>query len=234
MTLLALEGVGKRCRDGLHERPLLDDVSLALAPGELAAVWGPRRSGRSTLLRIAAGIERPDTGVVRFEGRNLVDHGEDVLGKGIGYVQKAMRDTESQSALEDVMVSMLARGISRPVAHARACTALERTGSARCAARAPRELDRDESVRVALARTLALNPRLLVIDEPVKGVDLLQRDGILELLRSLADEGIAVLASTGESTGLSGADRALALSDGDLRGSPSRELAPVLSLRRSA
>ena len=68
-------------------------------------------------------------------------------------------------------------------------------------------LDEGESVRVAIARTLALEPALLVIDEPIRGVDLLERDGILALLRSLADEGIAVLASTAESTGLAGADR---------------------------
>jgi putative ABC transport system ATP-binding protein len=234
MTLLALENVGKRYRHGRHERLLLNDVSLELAPGELAAVWGLRRSGRSTLLRVAAGIERPDSGVVRFDGRDLVDHGEELLGEGIGYVQKTLRGAEAQSALEEVMACLLARGISWQTAHARAHTTLERTGSAQCAALAPRELDKAESVRVALARTLVLNPRLLIIDEPVNGVELLERDGILLLLRSLADEGVAVLASTGESTGLSGADRALALSNGELRGSPGPELAPVLQLRRSA
>jgi ABC-type multidrug transport system ATPase subunit len=234
MTLLALENVGKRYRHGLRERLLLDDVSLELSPGELAAVWGPRRSGRSTLLRVAAGIERPDSGVVRFDGRDLIDHGEELLGEGIGYVQKTLRGGETQSALEEVVACLLARGIAGPAARARARAALERTGAAHCAALPPRELDRAESVRVALARTLVLNPRLVIIDEPVNGVELLQRDGILALLRSLAREGVAVLASTADSTGLSGADRALALSDGELRGSPGPELAPVLALRRSA
>jgi ABC-type sugar transport system ATPase subunit len=95
-------------------------------------------------------------------------------------------------------------------------------------------LDVGESVRVAIARTLALEPALLVIDEPIKGVDLLERDGILALLRSLADEGIGVLASTGESTGLAGADRGLVISEGELRGAPPAELATVLPLRRPA
>jgi ABC-type lipoprotein export system ATPase subunit len=234
MTLLALEHVRKRCRQGLHERLLLDDVSLEISSGELVAVWGLRRSGRSTLLRIAAGIERPDSGLVRFDGRDLADGGEDVLGEGIGYVQKTLRAGEAESALEKVMVSLLARGLARGAAHARAAAALERTGAAHCAALEPRELDLGESVRVALARTLALNPRVLVIDEPVNGVEMLERDGILRLLRSLADDGVAVLASTGEATALSGADRALALGDGELHGSPSPELAPVLALRRSA
>jgi ABC-type sugar transport system ATPase subunit len=73
-----------------------------------------------------------------------------------------------------------------------------------------------------------------VVDEPTKGVDLLERDEILLLLRSLANEGIAVLASTGESTGLSGTDRAFALGEGELRAAQTRELAPVLPLRRPA
>jgi len=95
------------------------------------------------------------------------------------------------------------------------------------------ELSSAEAVRVAIARTLILNPRLIVIDEPVKGVDLADRDGILALLRRLADEGIAVLASTGDSTGLSEADHGLVLGGGGLRGAPAPELAPILPLRRA-
>lgn len=230
MTLLSLEGVCKRCAQGLRERAVLDNVSLDLEAGELAVVWGLRRSGRSTLLRIAAGVQAPDQGVVRFEGHDLAGHGEDVLGEGIGYVNKASRGAEGQAAIDEVALCLLARGVAPAVARSRAYTALERTGAEACAALAPRSLDGAEAVRVALARALALRPRLLVIDEPTKGVDLLERDPLLALLRSLADEGIAVLASTGESTALSGVDRALALGDGELRGAPGAELAPVLPL----
>jgi ABC-type lipoprotein export system ATPase subunit len=233
VSLLALEHVGKRYRDGPRERVVLRDVSLELRAGELAMVWGLRRSGRSTLLRVAAGIEAPDTGVVRFDGRDLADHGEQLLGCGIGYCQKTFRSAEGQTVLEQVTVGLLARGVPRPVARSRAAEALERTGAEGCAARRPAELDGGEAVRVALARTLTLGPRLLVIDEPVKGIDLLDRDAVLLLLRSLTREGIAVLASIGESTGLAGADTALALGDGELRASPAPELAPVLPLRRS-
>jgi ABC-type ATPase involved in cell division len=234
VSLLALEQVRKRYGDATRGRLLLENLSLEIEPGELAAVWGLRRSGRSTLLRVAAGIERPDSGLVRFEGRDLADCDEDVLGEGIGYVQKTLRGAEAQSAVEEVMLCLLARGVSLSTARARACAALERTGAAQFAALAPRELDEAESVRVGIARTIVLGPRLLVIDEPVKGIGVLERDGVLLLLRSLADDGMAVLASAGESTGLSGADRALVLSDGKLRGSPRPELAPVLPLRRSA
>jgi ABC-type lipoprotein export system ATPase subunit len=233
MTLLELEGVGKHYNVGPRERAVLRDVSLELEAGEMAVVWGLRRSGRSTLLRVAAGIEAPDTGVVLFDGRDLADHGDDVLGGGIGYCQTTFRSTEGQSVLDEVVLGLLARGVSPSAARARARAALGRTGATSSEGLRLVELDGAEAVRVALSRTLALGPRLIVIDEPTKGVDLLERDEILLLLRSLADDGIAVLATTGESTGLSGADRALALGEGELRRAALPDLAPVLPLRRS-
>lgn len=231
MTLLALDRVRRDCREGLRERPLLDDVTLELHPGELAVVWGRRRSGRSTLLRIAAGIEAPDAGTVRFEGHDLAAHGEDLLGGGIGYVHAAFPRAAGHSALEEVAICLLARGTPPALARSRARAALMRAGAEPCIGLAPSQLDGVERVRVALARALALRPRLLVIDEPTKGVDLHDRDPLLALLRSLADEGIAVLASAGESTALSGADRPFALDDGELRGVPAPEPAPVVSLQ---
>jgi ABC-type multidrug transport system ATPase subunit len=234
MSLLELEQVGKRYRDGQLERVVLAEVSLELDSGELTVVWGLRGAGRSTLLRVAAGIEAPDEGVVRFAGRDLAVHGEEVLGAGIGYCQKTLGYTGSQLVIDQVMVSLLARGVSPGRARSRASAALKRAGADGATGLRIAALDTAETVRVALARVLALEPRLLVVDDPIQGVDLLERDGILSLLRSLADDGMAVLASTSESTALAGADRTLALSEGELRGPPARELASVLPLRRSA
>jgi putative ABC transport system ATP-binding protein len=234
MTLLEFDHVSKSYGAPGHEQCVLREVSMELEAGELASVWGLRRSGRSTLLRIAAGIEPPDVGAVRFEGRPLDRDGESILGGGIGYCQRSMQFTDGESALDHAMVGLLARWVSPPRARARAMSALERVGAAQCAPLRQRELSAAETVKIALARTLALEPRLIVIDEPVKGVELIDRDEILLLLRTLANEGIAVLASTGESTGLSEADRAFALGGGELRGTPPAESAPVLELRRHA
>jgi putative ABC transport system ATP-binding protein len=233
MSLLALKGVSKRYSDGPRERVVLDDVSLELDAGELVVVWGLRRSGRSTLLRVACGIEAPDSGAVYFDGLDLAGSGERVLGAGIGYCQKRFRSNEGRTALDEAVVSLLARGVPPAAARTRARAALERTGAEHCGDLRLGELDRAETIRVALARTLALRPRMIAIDEPVNGVELMERDSILSLLRSLADEGTAVLASTGESTGLSGADRALSLGQGQLRSGPEPELAPVVALRRA-
>ncbi|MGH2911354.1 MAG: ATP-binding cassette domain-containing protein [Solirubrobacteraceae bacterium] len=230
MTLLKLEHVSKRSPRGV--RDALDDVSLTIDRGELVTVWGERRSGRSTLLRIATGIESPDTGVVRFEGRNLTDQGGKTLGEGISYCRTTFRASAGQHVIDLLAATQLARGVPRSSARSRAWKALERVGVKDCATRTPEELDGEEIVRVAIARALACEPRLLVIDEPTIGVDLIARDGILALLRSIADEGIAILASTGEGTGFLGADRVLALHKGTLRGEITPELAPVTELDR--
>jgi ABC-type multidrug transport system ATPase subunit len=234
MTLLVLERVGKHHREGPRERVVLRDASLELDAGELGVVWGQRRSGRSTLLRVAAGIELADSGSVRFDGRELAAERHGLLGDEIGFCQKTFGYDLALSVVEVVAVALLARGVEQHEARERARAALERTGAAGCAAMAPAALDCAETVRVELARALALAPRLLVVDEPTKGVELLERDEILLLLRSLADDGLAVLASTGESTVLAGCDRALTLDDGELHSTGAPELAEVLPLRRAA
>jgi ABC-type sugar transport system ATPase subunit len=232
MSLLALNAVHKRYMGPSRERVVLRDVSLQVEAGELVVVWGLKGSGRSTLLRVAAGIEAPDSGTVCFQGRDLAQHGEDLLGGGVGFCERTFRCAEGQGVLDQVTLGLLARGVSPRAAHARAQWALERAGAEQYAAQRIGTLEVGESVRVAIARTLALEPALLAIDEPTRGVDLLERDEILALLRSLADDGIAVLASTAEATGLAGADRALVLGEGELRGAPPAELATVLPLRR--
>jgi ABC-type multidrug transport system ATPase subunit len=233
MSLLELDCVGKAFGRGAQRRVVLRNVSLELAAGEVVAVWGMRRSGRSTLLRVAAGIEQPDGGTVRYDGADLAARGGDVLGGGIGYCRKSFRRSEGELVIDHLTVGQLARGVAPALAWKQARAALERTGAAACATRRPNELDGAESVQVAIARAIALQPRVLLVDEPTIGVDLLARDTILLLLRSLADDGLAVLMSTGESTGLTGS-RALSLSDGELHGVPAKDLAPVIPLRRSA
>jgi ABC-type multidrug transport system ATPase subunit len=234
MSLLTLEHVCKSTREGPREHTVLRDVCLTLESGEYVVVWGPRGSGRSTLLRVAAGIEAPDRGTVLFQGRDVHRGGGWALGDGIGYCHRHFGSGEGRSAREHVTMGLLARGVSPARARAKAELALERCGALHYAKSTFATLERAEVVRVALARTMVLEPRLLVIDDPTLGVDLMQRDEILSLLRTLADEGTAMLASADESTGLAGADRPLALSEGELRGCLEPELATVVPLHSAA
>ena len=132
MSLLELEHVAKGY--GRGSRVVLEDVSLAIDAGEMVVVWGERQSGRSTLMRIAAGIEAPDTGVVRFDGQRpgRARHGE-TLGGGIGYCRKAFRRDWGLTVLDQLVASQLARWVPRSKAQTHAWRALERVG--RCVVR---------------------------------------------------------------------------------------------------
>lgn len=233
MTLLALEHVGRRSEDGAQSRIALRDVSFEIEPGELVAVWGRRRSGRSTLLRVAAGIERPDTGSVLLEGQDIYQLATRGL-EDIAYCRTCFRPSEGRLILDHMLLGQLSRGVGPATARERASEALRRVGAERLIALRPGDLDPAERVRVAIARALVRSPQALVIDEPTLGIDLLARDGILTLLRSVADDGVAVLTSTADTAGLENADRALALSDGELNGSAVPDTAEVVPLRRAS
>ncbi len=230
--MLELEDVGKHYREAGRERTVLREVTLQVRPGEFVAVWGQRRSGRTTLLRIAAGIETPDRGEARFQGRRLHGSGA-MLGQGIGYVLKTLRGSEEQAVLEQVAAIALARGASVAQAREHARAALRRVGAEDFTARRTGELTSGERLRVALARALCSAPTLLVIDEPTETLRLGERDEVLALLRRLAAEGLALLVSTSEPDELAGSHRALTLAEGQLRGQRAPTLAPVVALRRS-
>lgn len=234
MSLLELEGVSKAYGRGSSRRPVLDEVSLQLDAGELVAIWGVRRSGRSTLLRIAAGLERPDSGTVRFEAHDMHSRDSDTLRGEIGYCRRSFGPSDGRAVLDQLMLSQLARGASPGQALLRVRGALARVEASRCAELKPGQLAGTEAVRVMIARALAAQPRLLVVDEPTLGIDPVERDEILALLSSLASDGIAVLTSSDKTAGLAGADRALSLSEGRLRGGAAPELADVVPLRRAS
>jgi putative ABC transport system ATP-binding protein len=234
MSLLELRGVGKSHVRRSRRIEVLRHVSLEVDAGELVAVWGVRRSGRSTLLAVAAGIDRPDSGAVFFEGKDLSVRGASVLGDGVGYCHQGAGVASGRRVIDSVRAGLLARGVPMPVAHSHAYEALKRVGVERVNDLVLGDLDAGEAVRVSIACALVLGPRVLVIDEPTKGVDLLERDEIVLLLRSLADEGIAILVSDGDGSGLADADRALTLAGGELRGRRSPEMGAVLPLQRPA
>jgi ABC-type multidrug transport system ATPase subunit len=233
VILLELEHVSKRFRHGARSIEVLHDVSLQIHEREVIAVWGPARSGRSTLLRVAGGIEAPDAGVARFAGEEL-SLGKGEIPHGVAYCQPTVRSLEGRLVLDELIGAQLALGTSVAGARIHAGEALERVGARHCEGRRPCELDRAEEVRVAIARALLQEPSLLLIDEPIKGVDPLERDKILDLLHALSRQDVSVLMTLDRGVGLFGADRALSLGEGRLRGPLVPELAEVVALRQRA
>jgi len=233
MSLLELRRVSKSRSRGSRRIEVLREVSLEIDPGELVAIWGLRHSGRSTLLRVAAGVDLPDKGMVLFAGKDL-RRGATELGRGVGYCQTGVAVPAGRAVTDRVRAGLMARGVPAPEAYSLAHRALERVGIERCSELVMGDLDGAEAMRVAIACALVLGPRVLVIDEPTKGVNILERDKILLLLRSLAHDGIAVLISDGDGSALADTDRSLTLSDGELRGKTSPNLGSVLQLKRAA
>jgi len=233
MTLLALERVSKTYQRGRRELLALHDVSLELAAGEIVGVWGRRFSGRTTLLRIAAGLEAPDSGRVLLDGVDVAEHPESALRRRIAYCHTSFAPAHAELVVEHVAVPLLAVGTRIDRACTRAQAMLDRVGAGACAELLPHELAQGELVRVVLARALLQQPQLLLIDEPTSGVDLLERDDLLTTLRVIAkDEQVAVLMTASETPGLAGADRALALSEGELHGDAVPQSAHVVPFKR--
>jgi len=234
--LLVLDGVSKRFARGgrrRRERVALHDVSLTLRAGELVAVWGQRRSGRTTLLRVAGGVVAPTDGTVRFDGRDLRERSLLGLPGGIGFCQREFSAVIGDVVIEHVAAPLLVDRRTTADAEAQAYAALKRTGAAACAGLEPDDLDHGETIRVAIARALVTRPRLLLVDEPAVGLPPTRagEGSVYALLESLAhDDGIAVLTTVDDASGLVGADRALSIDAGEVSGQLTPSPAPAAAV----
>ena len=233
MSLLALDHVSKTYSRGRRELQALRDVSLELGAGEIVGVWGRRFSGRTTLLRIAAGLETPDEGRVLLGEVDVAEQDEGALRRRIAYCHTSFAPAHAELVVEHVAVPLLAVGMRIDRACTRAQAMLDRIGAGACAEMRPQELAQGELMRVVLARALLQRPQLLLIDEPTSGVDLLERDDLLTTLRVIAkDEHVAVLMTAADAPGLAGVDRALSLNAGALHGDDGPHAAQVVPFKR--
>jgi predicted ABC-type transport system involved in lysophospholipase L1 biosynthesis ATPase subunit len=223
--LLAFEEVTKRAIDASGRAlPVLDAVSFEVAHGETIGVWGMRRSGKSTLLRIAAGVERPDAGAVRFAGRDLtrMSRGEiaRLLRRSIGLASADRHATRNEVVVDHVALPALSLGATFSDAQIAAREVLERVGAASRADTRMAELSAGERIRAAIARALVRNPLLLLVDEPGSTPSPADRDEIYALLRSLGrDPALTLIVASEDVAAIRTARRAMALGDGELRSS---------------
>lgn len=198
MSLFAFEHVTKRVTDGRRELTVLEDVSFEVDAGDFVGLWGSPRSGKSTLLRIAAGMESPDEGRVLFDGHDLTSlsgnqRAELMRVGGIAHVCAAWRPSFSQEVIEYVGLPLLADSMSLRQARRVAREQLERMGVLNCAHLPTERLSVGELIRVGLAQALAREPRLLLVDEPAVLPSPSERQELYSLLASLGHSSAMAL-----------------------------------------
>lgn len=218
-ALLSLTEVSKSYWRGDSEVRVLTDVSLDVRAGEFVAVWGSRGSGKTTLLKLSARLERPDRGTVRFAGVDLdrlteSQHARLMLER-VGWVRRTGPRSDLRM-LDYVALPLLAEHGRR---HAYACAheALERVGVRVHAGQRWDSLCDGERALVGIAHGIARAPRLLLVDDPAANLDVLERERVTSLLRSLAEEqAIAVLMAVPDMPAAMHAHQIASLSSGRL------------------
>lgn len=190
MSLLVLEGVGKQF-EGLRA---LHDVSFEVAEGTIAGLIGPNGAGKTTLFNVIAGTYRPSAGRVVYSGgeiSGLAPH--EIAGRGIGRTFQLMKPFGSMSVLENVAVAAFHRHRNRADALDAARVVVDRVDIGRWADHQSESLPTAGRKRLELARALALQPRLLLLDEVLAGLVPAERAPVIELLKRLRDDGLTML-----------------------------------------
>lgn len=219
--LFAFEGVSAWYREGRRTVPILDRVSFEIPTGAQVGVWGGRRSGKSTLLRLASGLTVPNEGIVRFEGHDITTMSSRRRGRlmcrGVGLIAAPVWPIQNVRAVDYVGLPLLARGLSRHEASRLAGRLLHQAGMGDHTDALMRSLSLIDRLWVALAHSLALEPSLLLVDEPAMIPSLNESERFLGALRSLAREHhMTLVIASEEITVLQGVEMLMTISHGEL------------------
>ena len=190
MSLLSIAGVSKRFGGIVANQ----GISFDVAPGELVGIIGPNGAGKSTLFEIVTGFYHPDEGEVRLDGARLTGLSPDAIcRRGVARTFQKLRPFQGLSVLDNVMVGALTR--TRDVRHARerARELVGKVGLAEKAETHARTLSTGQRKRLELARALATEPRVLLLDEVTGGVDQRTIPELVQLVRDLHAGGLTVL-----------------------------------------
>ena len=204
-SVVELRGVSKGYDSGGGRTEVLADVSLAVAPGEFVAVLGFSGAGKTTLVSLLAGLERPDAGTVLHEGREVT---EPDAGRGVVFQSYSLMPWLSVEGNVALAVDSVASNLSRADRAARATRYIDMVGLSHAAERRPAELSGGMRQRVAVARALAMEPEVLLLDEPLSALDALTRARLQDELVDISSKsGATILLITND------VDEALLLAD---------------------
>ena len=200
-----LTGVTKNYQKGRSTVAALRGVDLVIEDGEWLAVQGPTGHGKTTLLQILGGLDRPSSGIVEFDGRDLAQLRETevtkVRAQSIGFIFQTFNLIPTLSALENVEAALVPLRVGSAARRQRATMALEAVGLGDRLRHVPGELSGGQQQRVAIARALVKEPKVLLADEPTGNLDEDTRDDIIGLLETMwRERGLTMVIVTHDSS----------------------------------
>ncbi len=220
-TVIQVENLVKTYQLGKISIPALRGISFDVAKGEFLVVMGPSGSGKTTLLNLVGAIDKPTSGKISIDDRDITTLGEGELTKlrrhKIGFIFQFYNLIPALTALENVELPMLTAGISRKDASKRASQLLETVGLAERVGHLPDELSGGEQQRVAIARALANKPSVILADEPTGDLDTKTGIEVVQILYDTSKkENATVIVVTHDPAITEKADRILRMRDGNI------------------
>jgi putative ABC transport system ATP-binding protein len=196
-------------------------VSLSIGKGEFVCLTGKSGSGKTTLLSLLSGLERPTSGHVKLDGKDITSATEDELAlfrrENVGFIFQSFNLIPTLSAWENVALPLFPIKMPGGERKRRATELLERMELGHRMDHLPSALSGGEKQRVAIARALITHPRVLFADEPTGNLDSATEDAIMEILNRLhTQEGVAILMVTHEAELAKSADRSIRMHDGEV------------------
>jgi len=214
VPMISITGVNKHFGD-LH---VLKDINLDIDRGQVVVVLGPSGSGKSTLCRTINRLETTDSGTITIDGEQLPVEGRKLaqLRSDVGMVFQSFNLFAHKTILENVALApMKVRKIAGDKANERAMALLERVGVANQAQKYPAQLSGGQQQRVAIARSLAMDPKVMLFDEPTSALDPEMINEVLAVMTALAGDGMTMLVVTHEmGFARRAADRVVFMADG--------------------
>jgi putative ABC transport system ATP-binding protein len=213
-----LTGVTKTYTKRGQPVPALTGVDLQIDPGDIVTIQGPTGGGKSTLLQLLGGLDRPTAGEILLGADDLATAAPAQLGRlrahELGFIFQGFNLIPTLTAAENVDTGLEPLGLSRAERQTRVDEALAHVGLADRGDHRPAELSGGQQQRVAIARAIVKRPKVLLADEPTGNLDEHTRDDILALLFGLADEGLTLIIVTHDSAVAARAGRRLRLARG--------------------